>query len=505
MHRLSLPEPRQNIALAFDSASLARAWLIQQAVTPAWPRLAAFIQQLAAIDGAGLLPALTIELLGLIRTAAIPVLEGIQPCYTRKALPMSAEDQRCFDLAQQFWTQLGIAYFRLTQHLPPADQGLPLNRAACAWRIAEYCHFLAASECPVQLNQLLFAVLATADENQLLYQPFADPDFQHLGEAHIAGHLSWAFLLKLINPYRLTTSQLIVANRAISRWRELCDFQHELEANPKAQAIDLNRLFGAPLPAELPRWLNVRPLVRKSRQRIERLQEGQSPETLKLGRELTPVACISLLKEILASLQVTQCQNVSTVEEVTISFGSEDAYAVLRGELLNPLHSLDAQSASLAHQRMAMFGFDRQSQMPNAVKTLQVAKETWLMVDNQATRPAEQAGTRHLSPCLIARNQQGKPRLGVMRGLHTNTAGDLTAQLDWYEPAVETGWLKQHEAKTPVFLLRSAQSITLVFPASAGVRLGTGIALEGASLKHLVPVEALERGVDFVCYACRLG
>ena len=71
MHRLSLPEPRQNIALAFDSASLARAWLIQQAVTPAWPRLAAFIQQLAAIDGAGLLPALTIELLGLIRTCLL--------------------------------------------------------------------------------------------------------------------------------------------------------------------------------------------------------------------------------------------------------------------------------------------------------------------------------------------------------------------------------------------------------------------------------------------------
>ncbi len=505
MHWLSLPEPGKNIALAFDDASSAGTWLAQQAATPVLPRLAAFVQQLAAIDGAGLPPALTIELLDLIRTAAIPPLEGIEPRYTRKALPMPAEDQRCFDLAQQFWTQLGIAYFRPTQHLPPAEQCLPLNRAACAFRIAEYSHFLAARECPVQLNHLLFAVLAAAEENKLLHQPLADPDFQHLGEAHIAGHLSWAFLLRLINPYRLSTSQLIVANRAISRWRELCNFQHELDANPKSQAVDLSRLFGAPLPVELPRWLNVRTLARKSRQRIEGLQEGKSPEALKLGRELSPAACISLLKEILASLQPPQRPSENAVGELAISFGGEDAYAVLREELLNPANSLGEKSASLAHQRMAMFGFDRQSQMPNAVKTLHITKEIWLMVDSKAIRPADQPGIRHQSPCLIASSLRGKPRLGVMHGLQTNTAGALAAQLDWYEPAVEAGWLKQHEAKTPAFLLCSAQAVTLILPASAGLRLGTGVAVEGVSLKHLVPVEVLERGVDFVRYACRLG
>lgn len=505
MHWFSLPEPQKNIAPAFTTASTACSWLTQQSTTPALPRLAAFVEQLAAIDGADLPPALAIELLNLIRTAAIPPLEGIEPRYTRKALPMPAEDQHCFDLTRQFWTQLGIAYFRLTQHLPPAELGLPLNRAACAWRIAEHCHFLAASACPGELNHFLFAVLASADKNKLLHQPLADPDFPHLGEADIAGHLSWAFLLRLIDPYRLTTSQLIVANRAISRWRELCDFQHELEANPKAQAVDLSRLFGGPLPAELPRWVNVRTLARKSRQRIEGLQEGKLPEALKLGRELSPAACISLLKEILASLQPPRRPSTSMVGELAISFGGEDAYAVLRGELLNPTNSLGEKSASLAHQRMAMFGFDRQSQMPNAVKTLYIAKENWQMVDHKALRPAEQTGARHLSPCLIATKLQGKARLGVMHGLHTTTAGALAAQLDWYEPTVEAGWLRQHEAKIPAFLFRSALSVTLTLPASAGVRLGTGVAVEGTSLKHLIPVEVLERGVDFVRYACRLG
>ena len=33
--------------------------------------------------------------------------------------------------------------------------------------------------------------------------------------------------------------------------------------------------------------------------------------------------------------------------------------------------------------------------------------------------------------------------------------------------------------------------------------LELGLALEGTSLEHLVPTEVLERGVDFVRYACR--
>ena len=112
--------------------------------------------------------------------------------------------------------------------------------------MAEYCHFQAARECPELLTRLLFEVLAQASQRGLLQQPLADPDFPHLGEANIAGHLSWAFLLRLIDPYHLSANQLVVANRAISRWRELCDFQFEPDKDPKSQTVDLTRLRAGP-------------------------------------------------------------------------------------------------------------------------------------------------------------------------------------------------------------------------------------------------------------------
>jgi len=35
----------------------------------------------------------------------------------------------------------------------------------------------------------------------------------------------------------------------------------------------------------------------------------------------------------------------------------------------------------------------------------------------------------------------------------------------------------------------------------AGIRLDTGVTLEGTSVSHLMPTEVLERGIDFVRYA----
>lgn len=509
MHWLTLPEPRKNIALAFQDLASARDWLAKQPQAQAMHMLAALRTQIEAIDGASLAPALAIDLLNLMRRAAVPAQTAVEPRYFRKALPLPEEDQRSFDAAQQLWTRLGIAYLRLTPHFPPAEKGLPLNRAACAFRMAQYCHFQAARQCPEVLDQLLFGVLAQAASNNLLREPLADPDFKHLGDANIAGHLAWAFMLRLIDPYRLTATQLIVANRAISRWRELTSFLLAPDSDPKAKNVDLANLFGGPLPTGVPCWLEVRSVIRKIRQRIESLNAGESPEALKLGRELSAAACSRLLKELEASLRSQQRETSTEIGEVEIAFGGEHAYAIFKGDYLNPVGNLDASSASLAHQRMALFGFDRLSQMPTAVKKLNVPAETWTMVDGMAVRAADQEGMRRLSPCLIASSADGKPRLGVLFGLQMTAANALTAGLHWYEEAVEAGSLKRQTAheqrapRIPVFLLRNDEEISLIVPASAAVRLGAGLALDDVSLEHLVPTEVLERGVDYVRYACR--
>jgi hypothetical protein len=507
MHWLTLPEPRKNIAQAFHDLPSAKVWLAAQPQAQPMHMLAAISLQIEAIEASTLPPPQAIELLNLLRTAAVPAQEAIESRYVRKALPMLDDDQRSFEVAQRLWLRLGIAYLRLAPNFAPAEQCLPLQRAACAFRMAEDCHFLAARECPAVLDQLLFAVLAQAESNGLLQQALPDPDFPHLGEANIAGHLAWAFMLRLIDPYRLSAAQLAVANRAISRWRELAVFQAAPDDDPRGHSVDLAPLFGEALPEGVPRWLEVHKVTRKIEQRIKALQDGESPEALKLGRELSPAACIRLLHELEASLEAHSQQRTTEIGEIELAFGAEYAYAAFTGEMLVPTGALDAGSATLAHQRLAMFGFDRVSTMPTAVKKLNVPGENWLLVDGKAIRPADRKGARRQSPCLIASTWLGVPRLGVMIGLQSIPGGALAADLEWYEERIEAGRLARPAASdrqlpvTPVFLLHDGDICSLIVPSTAGVRLDTALTLEGTSVSHLTPIEVLDRGVDFVRYA----
>lgn len=508
MHWITLPEPGNQLTPAFHDAATAKAWLAGQPATQPLLLLTAVGGQIEAIDGSTLAPPLRLELLNLLRSAAMPALEAITPRYLRKALPMAADDLRHFDLAQHLLLRLGIAYLRLIQNLDAAERSQPLNRAACAFRMAQYCHFEAARECPALIDQLLFAVLAEAEQNELLTRPIADRDFPHYGPANIAGHLAWAFILRLIDPYRLSAAQLTVANRAISRWRELAGFQSAPDDDPRAHSVDLSPLFGAALPTGVPRWLEVRRIVRKIDQRIAGLQGGETPESLKLGRELSAAACIRLLRTVESCLEAHARAESTEVGEIELAFGAEHAYAVFTGELLNAPRSLDGASASLAHQRVAMFGFDRLSSMPTAVKKLNVPGENWTLVDGRALRPADRQGNRRLSPCLIAAIRQGVPQLGVMCGLQNKADGSLSAELAWYDEAVEVSRLarpkgREQQPATPAFLLHDGQALSMIVPATAGIRLFSNVALEGSTVGNVAPTEVLDRGVDFVRYVVK--
>jgi hypothetical protein len=511
MHWLALPDPRKNIAPAFQDLPTARTWLAQQPQAQPLQTLAALSLQVEAIDGGTLAPELAIELLGLLRRAAVPLQDNLEPRYTRKPLPLPDDDRRSFELAARFWQRLGIAYLRLAPRLAGDARGLPLNRAACALRMTAMCYFLAAYECPLALDRQLFGVLDAASRDGLLEQAQPDRDFSHLGDSTIAGHLAWAFMLRLIDPYRLTASQLTVANRAISRWRELTSFRATADSDPRARQLDLTPLFGGTLPDGVPRWLVVRSVARKIRQRIEALKQGASPESLKLGRELSSAACIRLLDELNGSLETHEREPSVEAGEIALAFGGEDVYAVLCGEYLNPVGGLDEKSDPLAHQRMALFGFDRVSQIATAVKRIEVASEKWTMVDGMVIRPAGLENVRRMSPCLVAAHGRDGPQLGVLFGLQV-TAGDvLTGGLHWYEGRVEAGWLKRGELREqrapriPVFLVHDDKALSLILPASIGARLGVGITIDGTSVEHLQPREVLERGVDFVRYACKAG
>lgn len=508
MHWLALPEPKSDTPPAFDSPEGAASWLAAQPQAQPMIMLPMLRQQVQAIDAAtGLDPALAIGLLDQIRLASIPHQDNLSARYSRKALPMLPEDQRCFELAYKLWASFAIAYLRRAPDCPPALQGIALHRAANDLRMTQYCHFLAARECPEVLDRLCFVTLAQAASRELLLQPLSDPGFPQMGESNCAGHLAWTFLLKLINPYQLSAVQLVVANRAISRWREMASFLASPDPDSSAKLIDLVDRLGSPLPDGMPRWLNIRSVLRKIRQRVDALDTGESPEALKLGRELSAAACARLLRAMAEALRGKSTPTRMDDGSFDIHFGSEFAYALLTGQFLND-EGLDERGSSLAHQRVALFGFDRVSQVNTTVKKLNIPAETWQGIAGRATRQADVKGERRQAPCLVAAMMRGRPRLGIMDSLMVNVSGDLIADLNWFDDEIECGWIRNppmmgaRMPKQPIFLLQRTNLMSVVVPVAAGTRLDVPISLEGTSAQRIVPTEVMTRGIDFVRYVC---
>ena len=510
MHWLRLPEPRRDIAPAFKDAESAQAWLGALASTPPLAVFSALLEQIQAIDGAAIPPAHAVSLLNQLRAAAVPLQSVMEGQFTRKALPMLAGEERAFEITHRLWMQFGIAYLRLAPRCTPANRALPLHRATTAFRLAQYCHFLAARTCPPISDHLLLMALAAAEANGVLRRPLADPDFPQHGKGSISGQLAWAILMNMADAYHLTAIQLPVVNRLYSRWRELVSFQAEPDRNQETYVVDLAALFDDGLPPGVPRYLNLRPIAIKLGQRIKLLGAGESPEALKLGRSLSAAAAIRLLRDLEQYLQPPSRTAPQKKDEIELVFGSEDAYALLRDTILNPVGAQKLDQP-LVYQRKAVFGIvDHSSPLRTKKSRQTVPGEHWKLTGNLATRAPQPEASRRLAPTLIAALVGGSPSLGVMTSLQCDDDGTLSGRLRWYDEEAEACNLKRLAPKgnrlvrVPAFVLRHKWGISLVLPADAGARLSVGLDLADCSVEQVIPTEIVDRGSDFIHYACKL-
>lgn len=507
MYWLNLPAPESGRSPAFGDLAGARAWLAAQPQAQPLLMQNALAEQVSAIDAAGLPPNVVVSLLNLLHGAIVPAQTSLEIRFTRRPLPMAGEEEKIFLASQKLWTRLAIAYLRPAPHFAPRDKVSLLFRAANALRMAQFNHFQASRECPPELDQWLCSILIQASSAGILRIAEVDPHFRHFGEANIAGILAWAFLLRLVNPYHLSGPQLVVANRALSRWRELCDFRVEVDPAAPQHDISLSARLGADLPGNTPSHLNIHAIIRKIHSRVVSLRTGATTDSLKLGRELSPTACIRLLGDIEQRLRHEDKAPAGESGEISLSFGTDQAYAVFREETGTPVSG----EAHAVFPSSAEEGFDTTLNFPPVIQKSSIPCENWKLANGTAKRAAGN-GLRRSSPCLIAARMGTLPRLGVLRSLLTDIDGMLTADPDWFTGKVEACCLQQpglrdtHLARIPVFVISSGQHLSLILPGNAPIRPGIGLALEGEeNVYHLVPTEVIDRGLDFVHYACRNG
>jgi hypothetical protein len=405
--------------------------------------------------------------------------------------------------------QFGIAYLRFAPQCTPANRSLPLHRATTAFRLAQYCHFLAARTCPPIADNLLLMAFAAAEANGVLRRPLADPDFPQHGKGSVSGQLAWAILMRMADPYHLTATQLAVVNRLYSRWRELVSFQAEPDRSAAAYVVDLAALFDD-LPPGVPRFLNLRTIAVKLGQRIKLLGAGESPEALKLGRSLSAPAAIRLLQDLEQYLQPPSRTAPQKKDEIEIVFGSEDAYALLRDKILNPIGAQKSDQP-LVYQRKAVFGIDQSSPLRTNKSRQTVPGEHWKLTGSVASRAPQPEAGRRLAPTLIAALVGESPSLGVMASMQCDDDGTLSARLRWYDEEAEACNLKRLAPKgdrlvrVPAFLLRHKWGISLILPADSGARLSVSLDLADCSVEQVIPTEIIDRGSDFIHYACKLA
>lgn len=509
MTRLELPAVEAGAALAFADAEGARNWLCTQPKTLATQTDATLLAQLKAVDASTIGAAERIAILDVLRGEMVRAAQGLESRYARKPLPPAPDAAEALALASRLWRTLAVAYLRPVPLLPAADAALPLHRAAVALRMEQMAHILAGLEVPAALHRLLYGILALAEGQGVQRSPVMDPDFAFLGESHIAGHVAWCLLLEAVDPYRLSAAQLAVANRAFSRWRELAAFQAQPDDDPKARTLSLERLLpGVDLPEGAPRWLDVRPVVRKMRKRVEALEAGETPESLKLGRELSAAGCVALM-ELLERALADRPAVRERSHAVALAFGPEDAYVAIERRPLNP-SEMDASSGRSSHERMAVFGFNNVANLASAVVRVEAATESWQLSGERVRRQGE--GGRRLGPCLVAlaSERPGHARLGVLGGLRVAADGSLEGRLRWYAERPVAARLRSsgpagaRGGRVPAFLLGEDDGeYSLVVSPTAGMRAHTGIALEDSPVEHLLLGEVIERGSDFVRFSCR--
>lgn len=506
MHFVTLPDACSDHAAAFADPASLRGWLKTLPQTQPLALLGALTEQTHAVDASLAPPGNVVSLLEGLRQAAIVSADALESRFLRKPLPLPNDDFQCFEAVQGFWSAQAIALLRRLPHLPQAQWLHPLHRATSALRLAQLAHFQAAQEIPARLDHLLLACLGYAEQAGCLRQPLADPAFPHLGEDSIAGHLAWAFMLRICDPYRLSAAQHTVANRALSRWRELAAFQSVVDSDTQPPVVDLAAFFLGEYPAGLPRWLALRKVQRKIGQRLEALTAGELPEALKLGRELSGAAAIRLLRQIAREFSSPADLTATEIGEIELAFGPDHAYALFTGQAINPGKSLEVGGATLAHQRVAMFGFDRVSALPNAVKRLDIPGEIWQLVDGIALRPKPDPANRRITPCLISTRNDDLAILGVLEGLREARDGSLSASLRWFDEPLEAVRLLLPGGREPVaaFLFGEGEHCSLLAPSNAGLRLEQTVRIEGGVAGSLVLLSVIERGSDFVRYAVRL-
>jgi hypothetical protein len=483
----SLPSVQaENKAAFFDSDSAA-VWLAGQPQANAPAMLTELVAQIQAFNCYITAPRDRFKTLEVLRKTLFAVSGECQRRYENKPLPLLPAEQVLLDTALQLWRASAVSYLHCLSACLDGDPSISTYSARVAHRVLSCLRmeqlncYLAGADLAGDFWHNLHAVLASAEQLGVAREPVEDRLLGETSESTVSGQYCMILLLHLARPFTLSRAQFAAVNRWFARWREQAAVLSGPEESPKSRCIALDLTQDQPLhdnlgAARVGRWLSVKGVLRKMRERVELLAAGESPESLKLGSGLSSEACVELLNtlsEYLKHPKKTTADLPGEASSIGIAAGLETVYRFLGGTRLKEAVAPHSTFASrLSHEQIALFGHVARDTWENSEKLA----EQWQLMrlkpgELLLVRPAGSGNFRLVLRSLLAiqLSQKEHCSLASVSSLHVRCDGSLciTASLYPGTPAPLLAELREKPvgkiSRHPAFLLSQENGDSSVF------------------------------------------
>ncbi len=517
----SLPSTQATNLADFRDAKSAEKWLAAQPQANVAVMLSSLVKQIDAFNHYDIAARERFKTMEVLRKAIFAVNNDCRRRFENKLLPLAPAEQSTLDAVRRLWRLCAVAYQHCLQSCVEGDAALSAYAARVAHRVL-FClrveqldSYAAAVEPGPGFWRNLHAVLMAAEGLGVAGEPVDDRLLGETSESTVTGQYAMALMLHLARPFALTGGQFAAVVRWLARWREQVSIADRPDRSEKSICIPLDLsvdrpAHASPDPAYLPRWLSLGSVLRKIRRRIESLDAGESPESLKLGSGLSADACRMLLEMLGRHLQRPPVDpgDPDSLPELAVGAGLVNIYRLLGGEgLEDALHPASSADNHLSKEQLAVFGHVVREHRAPPETTL----ETWRLGRGDGNemvllRPAG-AGTSRLSlHGLLAIRRQDRCQLAVITSLEQRTDGMLCATLDLLpgDAVPRVAEIRERasgkNSRHPAFLLPASgggqQSLLLpggMMARATAVRFYDG---SGQFLPGLRLVDCLERGSE---------
>ena len=347
-------EPTDDLANpAFKDTASCTAWLAQLQLTnlqPAHSQLLIQINEFNRYPMQGLDRLNTLELL---RETVAYVQSNFAKKLITKPLPLNEDEMAVFVAIVQLWQALVLGYQRCLQAYIAGDKQLAKLGALLCQRCLMYSglaifeHLRTGYQFDPKLWRQLHELYAFAEKNGLHLTEFAEPLNIDLPNSNCQSIYVKTLLACYARPAELNQSQLQLLDGWLSQWSSTISVERSYtssKGDAQPLALDLSSTFGLrPVQhlkhSETTRYIAMVPLSKLLRVKTILLQQGQTPQQLKLGDNCIGLDCV----EFLTFLHQSWCEERSMrfaerrpVEHRTqLCHNMESIYAHLSGQPFN--------------------------------------------------------------------------------------------------------------------------------------------------------------------------